>query len=280
MPKINVGQEIEIFVQDWGEGKPVFLVHGWPLNHQMFEYQVPTLVSNGFRVVALDLRGFGLSGKPWHGCDYDTWANDIGYVIRALGLHDVALCGFSMGGAIALHYMAKTGAPQITKLALFAAPLPSMIKKADNPNGVSIEQWNQFIDAESDDRARFKKEFAASFFNKPVSAELLRWFEALGMQVDAHASLRGLEEMRDRDLRAELSSITVPTKIFHGINDKVVPFALGEEQNRLIADSELVRFEQSGHDLFYGERAKFTTELLRFLREGARAKQVIEPIPT
>jgi non-heme chloroperoxidase len=274
---INVDNNVDVFVQDWGSGNPVFLVHGWPLSSRMFEYQIPALVTHGFRVVAMDLRGYGLSSTPWAGNDYDTWADDIGRVIRALGLQNVTLVGFSLGGAIAAHYVATDSTSRVSKLLLCAAAAPCMIKKADNPNGVPAELWNDFIEAEITDRAKFKHTFNANFFATPVSPELSHWFEAIGMEVDAHASLRGLEELRDRDLRSELGKIRVPTRILHGVNDRVVPFGLGVEQQRLIAGSELVRFERSGHGLFFDEKDKFTAELLRVLGEPV-SEQIVVPV--
>jgi pimeloyl-ACP methyl ester carboxylesterase len=258
MPMINVAKNVNLYVEDWGTGKPIVCVHGWPLSHRMFEYQAPAIVNHGFRVVTLDLRGYGQSDKPWEGNDYDTWANDIGQVIKELNLRDVTLAGFSMGGAIAMHYVATHKDARVTKLALLAAAGPCFIKKADNPGGVPREAWDRFIQAEMEDRAKFKHEFNKNFFNSSVSTELSHWFEAIGMEVSAHASLRGLEELGDRDLRQEISAISIPTRVFHGVKDRIVPFAMADEQKRLIKGAEVVRFEKSGHGLFYDEGEKLT----------------------
>jgi pimeloyl-ACP methyl ester carboxylesterase len=104
MPMVNVAKDVNLYVQDWGKGKPIVLIHGWPLSHRMWEYQAAGIVNHGYRVVAVDLRGYGYSDKPWEGNDYDTWANDIGKVIKDRNLRDVTLAGFSMGGAIVMHY--------------------------------------------------------------------------------------------------------------------------------------------------------------------------------
>ena len=66
-----------LFYKDWGAGKPVVLIHGWPVNADMWEYQAPFLSENGCRVIAYDRRGFGRSGQPWSGYDYDTMADDL-----------------------------------------------------------------------------------------------------------------------------------------------------------------------------------------------------------
>ena len=273
MTKVKVSSDVNLNVQDWGEGKPIVLIHGWPLSHRMFEYQAAGIVNHGNRVVAIDLRGYGDSDKPWEGNDYDTWADDIGKVIKDRNLKDATLAGFSMGGAIAMHYVATHNDNRVTKLALLAAAGPCLIKKPDNPGGVPSQIWDQFIAAEMADRAQFKHEFNKNFFANPVSAELNRWFAAIGMQVDAHASLRGLEELGSRDLRNEISNIKIPTRIFHGVKDRIVPFAMAEVQIRLIEGAQIVRFENSGHGLFLDESDKFFEELLKF-HEGTVSAQV------
>jgi non-heme chloroperoxidase len=278
MPMINVAKEVNVNVQYWGKGKPIVLIHGWPLSHRMFEYQAAGIVNHGHRAVAIDLRGYGDSDKPWEGNDYDTWASDLGKVIKERGLRDVTLAGFSIGGAIAMHYLATHNDPRVTKLALLSAAVPCLIKKADNPGGVPRQVWDGFLQAEMDDRAKFKHEFNKIFFANQVSQELSHWFEAIGMQVSAHASLRGLEELADRDLRSEMTTIKIPTRIFHGVKDKVVPFAMAEEQKRLIKGAEIVRFENSGHGLFIDEGDKLFEELVKFHEEEV-SKKVPMQIP-
>ncbi|MCL1977872.1 MAG: alpha/beta hydrolase [Candidatus Bathyarchaeota archaeon] len=267
MPMVNVAKDVNLYVQDWGKGKPIVLIHGWPLSHRMWEYQASGIVNHGYRVVAIDLRGYGYSDKPWEGNDYDTWASDIGKVIKDRNLHDVTLVGFSMGGAIAMHYVATTNDSRISKLALLAAAGPCLIKKTDNPQGIPRQIWDGFLQAEIQDRAKFKHEFNKSFFNKPVSQELNHWFEAIGMQADAHASLQGLEELGAHDLRTEISTIKIPTRSFHGLKDKIVPFAMAEEQKKLIKGLEIVKFENSGHGMFIDEDDKLFEELLLFHEE-------------
>ncbi len=289
MPFLEVDSGVRLFAQDWGSGKPIVFVHGWPFSHRMFEYQTLTLAQHGYRVIALDLRGYGQSDKPWEGNDYDSWATDLGAVIAALELRDVTLAGFSMGGAIAMHYVATRGDTRVTKLALIAAAGPCMVAGSDNPKGVPREVFDVLIEGDLADRAKAKRTFAQlAFHNYPyltllqllyrsrsvtasvaadyhVSDELSTWFEQMGMEASPQASVRGLEELRDRDLRGELSAIRVPTQIFHGVHDRVVPFALGEEQQSLIEGAKVVRFEYSGHGVFYQEKDKLNEELMRFI---------------
>lgn len=268
MPMVNVTHDVRVFVEDWGKGKPIVFIHGWPLSHRIFEHLAADVVDNGKRAVTVDLRGFGESDKPWDGNDYDTWADDLGKIIKERNLRDVTLAGFSMGGAIALHYVATHNDPRVSKLALLAAAGPCLIRKRDNPLGVPRQVWDKFLEAEAHDRANFKHVFIRDLFAKPVSLELQHWLEAIGMQASACASLRSLEELGDRDLRQELNRIQIPTRIFHGVKDRIVPFAMAEEQKRLIKGSELVRFLASGHGLFFDEEDKLYSELIKFHEEN------------
>jgi len=265
---IEVEPGVEIHVQDWGEGRPIVFVHGWPLSLRMFDAQSMELPARGIRVVARDLRGFGRSTKTWEGLDYETWASDVGRVISILGLNDVTLAGFSMGGAIAAHYVATSKDPRVTKLALIAAPVPALKAGPRTPGGVPESTIQGIIDGENGDFAKAKSAFVGSFFSTEVSPELRRWYADIGLQAPPRSTVRGFEEIRDRDLSDVIGNIDIPTRIFHGTNDKIVPFALGELQTRLIKGARLVRFEVAGHGICYEEKDRLNDELEKFVNEG------------
>lgn len=258
---IEVERGVSVHVQDWGAGKPIVLVHGWPSSHRIFERQMLDLARRGYRVVGIDQRGFGKSDTPWHGNDYDTWASDIGAVIKALGLRDVTLAGYSMGGAIAAHYVATQRDPRVTKLVLLSAAGPYLTATDDNPLGMPPEFFDGIIQGVLTDRAGFFHDFMPGMFHSTPSPAYVSWFEEMVTRGSLLATVRGMEEARDRDLRAEFASIEIPTTIIHGVHDQVVPFAFGEEQQRLIAGSTLVPFEQSGHALFFDEAERLSDEL-------------------
>jgi len=243
----------------------ILFVHGWPVSGRMFEYQANVLPNEGIRVITIDLRGFGRSSKPWGPYGYDDWANDIRAVVDQLNLSDVTLAGFSMGGAVAMHYMDQHKGHGVARLALLAAAGPCLGLRSDNPNGISREAHDGFVAAAIADRAKLNADFGSLLFNKPVSPEMDRFFWEMGMEASSRATVRGVEELRDRDLRLGAARIEVPTLICHGVHDKIIPFALGAEvQAELIKGSTLVRFEESGHGLFLDERDKLNTELARF----------------
>ena len=252
---VEVRNGVRIYTQDWGVGKTIVFVHGWPYSHAMFDYQTLPLTRAGFRTVAIDLRGFGQSDKPFNGNDFDTWADDIGKVIRALDLRDVTLAGFSMGGGISAHYAATRNDPRVTKLVLMAAAAPAIPPGALDP----------FIQAVLTDRAKFTRTFGGLVFFNPVSPEFSEWLEDVGLDASPYAAVRGLEEIQTRDLTSELRHISIPTLICHGVHDQVVPFALGQQQQQLIKGATLVPFENSGHGLFFEEKDLLNQSLATFV---------------
>lgn len=260
MPYIGVGPSIKVFVQDWGSGKPVVLIHGFPFTHRIFEYQMAVLAQAGYRAIGIDLRGFGQSDKPWHGNNYDTWVNDIRLVIDALELQDLTLVGFSMGGAIAAHYVATQQDPRVTKLVLLGAAAPIAAPQPEDKQMIE-----GFIQAILVDPASFARIFVQQAFYQPLSPELLQFLTEMGTTASLRALVRSQEELRDRNLVLEMTEIQIPTLICHGVHDKVVPIAAGEAQEQMIKNAKLLRFEDSGHGIFHEEKERLTHELINFV---------------
>lgn len=262
MPKITVTKNITLHFEDWGAGKTIVLLHGWPLDHRIFEYQMMALAKKDCRVVAVDLRGFGRSDKPWDGNDYDTWAADIGKTISDLILRDVTLAGFGMGGAIAAHYVARRIDTRISKLALVGAPLLTLAPRPEDKQALE-EHMKELLT----DRPKFFHNHIKSMFTTPISPEHLQWLASIAMMSSLRACMRGLEELRDRDLRPVLGNIRVPTRFFHGAMDQIVPISVAESQVKLVKGASLVTFENSGHALFWDEKEKLVDELEKFAAE-------------
>lgn len=264
MPYVEVEPGLRLFVQDWGDGKPIVFIHGWPSSHDIFEYQALSLLQQGHRVIGIDLRGFGQSDKPWHGNDYDTWAGDLGTVLATLDLRDVTLAGYSMGGAIALHYLASSQDDRVAKLALLAPAAPSLVAGPDNPHGIPSEMMDGILQGVTGDRPGFFQAFIPNLFATSISDAYADWFLGLVLRASPHSTRRGMEEGRDRDLRPELEAIQVPTSIFHGVQDQLVPFQMAERLSDRITGAKLIAFEQSGHGLFVDEKEKLSEELAAF----------------
>lgn len=264
---IAVERSVNIYAKDLGpeNGKTILFIHGWPVNNKMFEYQYNQLPQMGYRCIGVDLRGFGKSNQPWVGYSYNRLADDIRIVIDSLLLEDITLAGHSMGGAIAIRYMARYAGHKVSKLALFGAAAPSFTRRTDYPYGMTKEEVNKLIAATYNDRPKMLDGFGDMFFMPGVSESLKDWFHDLGLEASGHATALCAISLRDEDLRQDLSRIYVPTGIFHGIHDRVCPFVLAKIMHAGIRGSELIPFEKSGHDLFYSEQEKFNRELIRFM---------------
>lgn len=266
MPYIEVDPGVKVFVQDWGTGKPIVFIHGWPLSHEMFEYQFMQLSQQGYRCVGIDLRGYGRSDKPWGDYCFDTLADDVKQVITALNLNRITLVGFSLGGAISVRYMGRHLGAYVSKLVLLGAATPCLTQKPDFPQGLDRAIYDRFLNACYTDRAKLNAEFGKATFHTALSPELSDWFTHLGMQASPHATAMGVVALRDADLRPDLATIQVPTLICHGVHDQVAPIKItGEVIHQSIHRSELVRFEQSGHGLFYDEKDKLNQALIDFV---------------
>lgn len=265
--EILVAPGVNVHVEDVGEGTPIVLLHGWPVNHRMFEYQMNWLPEHGYRVIGIDLRGYGASDKPWKGYDYDTMADDVRAVLGAMDLRDVVLGGFSMGGAIAIRYMARHDGDRVSKLALFGAAAPSFTQREGFPHNLDGATVDEFVAACRTDRPALLADFGGMFFDESteISPKFEDWFHGLGMEAAGHSTAASLLALRDEDLRDDLGKISVPTAIFHGVNDQICSFELAEAMHAGIEGSSLTRFEKSGHGLFYDELEKFNQELRGFL---------------
>src|SRR5712671_6688137 len=169
MPKLDVAQvnktPVRLYYEDHGAGKPVVLIHGWPLSGRTWENQMPALIGAGYRVIAYDRRGFGLSSQPWTGYDYDTFAADLDALVRHLDLKGATLVGFSMGGGEVVRYIAKYGTGRVAKAVLAAAVPPYLYKTQDNPEGALDEATiAHFQNGVKRDRIAFVDDFARAFF--------------------------------------------------------------------------------------------------------------------
>jgi pimeloyl-ACP methyl ester carboxylesterase len=266
---ITVDKQVKLHVTDLGEGKPVVLIHGWPLSDAMYEYQYQFLVEKGYRVIGITMRGFGKSDKPFGAYNYDVYAQDIKTVLDKLNIQDVTLGGFSMGGAISIYYVAKYNSSRVSKLALFGAAAPSWTKRPDYNLGFTPEAVNDLIALSKVNRPQLLENFGKIFgaTETAIPAGLGNWLGGINLEASPYATTQSLIALRDTDLRKELSKINIPTAIFHGTKDVICEFALAEEMNKGIKNSYIVKFENSGHGLFLEELEKFNNELLSFLQK-------------
>lgn len=265
---ISVENDVKIFVQDVNssENKTIFFIHGWPADHNMFEYQYNYFIQAGYRCIGMDTRGFGKSDKPLHGYNYNRLADDVRAVIEKLGLQHITLVGHSTGGAIAIRYMARHKGYGVSKLALCAAAAPSLVQRPNFPYGLKKEDVLEIIQTSLSDRPKMLHDFGEKFFYNKVTKPFSDWFFQLGLQAASWATVEIAQAWLYEELFHDLGEIKVPTLILHGIHDEIVPFPLAMAQEKGIKDAKLVRFEHSGHGLFYDELEKFNRELASFVK--------------
>ncbi len=257
---------VQLYVEDLNPqgSRTILFLHGWPLNHNAYEYQLEHLPKMGFRCLAMDTRGFGRSDRPWSGYDYNRLADDVRAVIDAFSLSNITLAGHSMGGAIALHYVARHNGHGVGKLALFGAAAPTFVKRPDFPYGHMRDEVSGLIEMGYNNRPSLLRTFGSMFFYQYVRSSLEDWFYDLGLQAAGWSTMSCLTTLKDSTMFGDLARVHVPTLILHGVHDRVCPFQLGEAQHQGIRGSILVPFEQSGHGLFWEQREKFNSELAGF----------------
>lgn len=276
MPKLTVATEnqtpVELYYEDHGTGKPVVLVHGWPLSGRSWEAQVPALVAAGFRVITYDRRGFGSSSQPWGGYDYGTFVADLDVLMTHLDLRDVALVGFSMGGGEVARYVARYGTRRVAKAVFAAAIPPYLYKSDDNPEGGRDDAG---IASSEDGVRRDRLEFIDAFTYKFFSDHKLLLVSEAQRQytrdIAAFASPKGtldcIGAFSRTDFRDDLRAFVIPTLVIHGDSDQIVPFEIsGKRTAQAIPGAELVVIKGGPHGINASHPSAFNEALIAFLK--------------
>jgi len=268
MSFIEVDPGVNLFYEIQGKGKTILFVHGWTMDHAVWQYQISEL-ANHFQTVVLDLRGSGDSDKPWGDYSYDVYARDIATVIQKLCLTDITLVGWSLGGAIGALYLSKYG-DGVSKFISVDGVIPNFVQTASTSYGQPKEKVNAWILEEKTRRPDFTKEFVDSMFFSDVGMYTKLWIWTICMKTSWHAAISSLETLRDTDMLNILPTIKVPTAVFHGVHDHIVPFELAKLTTVQIPGAKLVSFADSGHVPFIEEHDKFNRELTQFIDPSKR----------
>ncbi len=272
MQYVTTSDQTKLYVKDWGSGRPVILMSGWPLSSDSWDDQAMALANAGYRAISYDRRGFGRSSQPWSGYDYDTLADDLASVIEQTRANDATLVGFSMGGGEVARYMSRHGGKSVAQCALVASVVPYMLKTSDNPDGTEKAVFDKMTEGMKDDRAAFFAGFFKHFFGvgllaHPVSEELLDWARSQAMLASLKATLECAKSFATTDFRPDLAAFSVPTLIIHGTDDKTVPIdASGRAAAIGISGSTLIEYDGAPHGLFATDKHQLTQDLLNFLR--------------
>jgi non-heme chloroperoxidase len=282
MPYVTVGTEnsgkIDLYYEDHGSGKPVVLIHGYPLSGASWEKQVAVLLSAGHRVITYDRRGFGKSSQPTTGYNYDIFAEDLRQLVTHLELRDFSLVGFSMGGGEVARYFGKYGSKGVSKAVFISSVPPFLLKTLDNPEGVDGSVFEGIQKAVAADRYAFFTEFFKNFYNtdallgKRVGEQAIQasWNVAAG--ASATASFACVATWHE-DFRKDLTRVDVPALVLHGDADRILPIgASGLRTAKLIQGARLVVVKDGPHCITWTHADEVNLELVNFLGEGTGKK--------
>ncbi len=284
MPFIDSHDDTELYVKDWGYGRPVVLLHGWPLSSDTLDDLGMAIADAGMRAIAYDRRGFGRSEQPWDGYDYDTLADDLAAVMDAVDARDATLIGFSMGGGEVARYMSRHGGANVAQAVLISSVVPYMALTDDNPEGVDPTTFEMMTSGILEDRAHFWWSFFKDFYglglvSRPVSDEVIAWSCNIAMQASLKATLACANAFATTDFRPDLPAMTVPTLIIHGTNDQTVPIATSARKAAAaIPGSRLIEYDGAAHGLLASHKDQLTQDVLSFLatapvHQGARVER-------
>ena len=272
MSHIQTTDNVRLRYKDWGRGRAVVMMHGWPLSSDTFDDLGMAIANAGMRAIAYDRRGFGRSQQPWDGYDYDSLADDLAAVIDQTKAQDVTLVGFSMGGGEVARYLTRHGASKIKQAVLISSIVPFMLKTPDNPQGLEQSVFDGMAKKIETDRAAFWTPFFKDFYGagtpaSAVSQEVLDWSCDVSMQASLRATLECAKSFSSTDLRPDLKSFTVPTLIIHGTADKTVPIdASARAAAKAIKGSTLIEYDGAPHGLLASHKARVIGDVMKFLK--------------
>jgi non-heme chloroperoxidase len=275
MPYIKVGQEnsgsIELYYEDHGSGRPVVLIHGYPLSGRAWDRQIPMLLQDGRRVITYDRRGFGKSSQPTTGYDYDTFANDLHVLMETLDLRDVTLVGHSMGTGEVTRYLGRFGSARVSKGVLVSPIPPFLLQTNDNPDGVPGSMFDGFMHDARQDAPAWMKGFLDNFYNIDkfggtlVSDEAYHYSLNLAMGASATAAVACIPTW-ETDFRADIPKMDVPMLVIQGDDDRILPFPkTGQRLPDMIKDMQLVVIDGGPHAIAWTHSDQVNAALQKFM---------------
>jgi non-heme chloroperoxidase len=271
--EVKTRDGIRLFVKDTGgSGRAVVMTHAWPLNADIWDYQAAKLSSAGFRVITYDRRGFGRSGQPAGGYDFDTFADDLAAVIEQTGVREVTLVGYSMGGGEVVRYFSRHNGRHVVKAGLVGAAAHYLLKTGNNPIGIDGAIFEGIKQGVQGDRKTYLGNLLRDVFldaKRPaahaVTPEMVDATLAMAMQASVAATVACVDAFARTDFRPELAAVKVPTLVLHGTADIPVPFAIGKATAEGIAQARLIEYPDASHGIVLTERDRVTRDLQAFI---------------
>lgn len=269
-------RDTKLHVDDHGgSGRPVVLIHGWPLSGASWKDQVPALQEAGYRVVTYDRRGFGQSDKPVSPTSYtyDKLTEDLHALLTELDLRDVTLVGFSMGGGEVARYFANHGSERIRSAVFAAAIPPYLLHTPGNEDGpLEASAAAKMSASLTADQEKFYDGFITDFLTAGDEMKVTeaQRQEVLALTKDASkaAALACMTAFGTTDFRDDLPKVDKPVLVIHGDSDGTVPFeGSGKRTHEAIAGSELHVVAGGPHGINVSHADEFNRALLAFLEK-------------
>jgi len=275
MPHVKVGQEnsgpIELYYEDHGSGRPVVMIHGYPLSSRAWDKQIPVMLDDGRRVITYDRRGFGKSSQPTTGYDWDTFANDLHTLMETLDLRDVTLVGHSMGTGEVTRFLGKFGSARVAMGVLISPIPPFMLQTSDNPEGLPASTFDQFMHTAREDGPAWMKSFLDNFFNIDKFRGTLvsdQYYQAcwnIAASASQTATVACIPTW-EADFRADLPKINVPMLVIQGDDDRVLPYSkTGQRLPGMIKDMQMVTIDGGPHAIAWTHADQVNAALLKFM---------------
>ncbi|MDE1549906.1 alpha/beta fold hydrolase [Jeotgalibaca caeni] len=256
-----------IMIQDIGEGQPIVFLHGWPFANDMFEYQYNHFLPRGYRVIGIDMRGFGGSDLVIEEYGYDTFADDVKMILDTLAVEDVILVGFSMGAAVAARYMARHDGWGVRKLIFISAAVPTFTKHKSFMTGIKKAELITIIEQIQTNRPKMIQDFMKKLFHEKAYTSYKDWLTNMALDASSYATILTALMLREEDVSQDLAKIQVPVLICHGEKDQVCSFELTYQMAERIPQNIVIPFKKSGHAIFHDELEKLNRTMLLFMQK-------------
>jgi len=273
MPYITTSDGVEIYYIEQGEGQPIILSHGWPLNSDAWALELKLFADAGYRAIAHDRRGHGRSSKTYTGNDMDHYAADLNDLVEALDLRDLILIGHSTGGGEVVRYAAKYGKDRVAKVITAGAIPPLMLKTPANPEGAPIEVFDSIREGVLGDRSQYYRDLAQPFFGgnregSSVSEGLVEDFWRQSMEASVAAAYDCITVFSETDLTEDLKAIEAPFFIAHGDDDQIVPIvAAAEKAIKLLKNGTLKVYPGAPHGIHGAYQVELDRDILEFIKK-------------
>jgi pimeloyl-ACP methyl ester carboxylesterase len=256
--KISMPDGCAIHVESSGHGDTaIVFLHGIMVSGAVFKHQVSAL-SGDYRVVTIDLRGFGQSDKPETGYSGESFVADLKYIVDHLNLKRPIIAGWSMGGAIALAFAA--GFPGIASRLVLIGTTPCLVQRPDWPHAVPPAAAEQLEQALATDYGAGVDGFCRMMFPEANSEDDMNFVRQIMLATPPRVTLACMQNLGGSDLRPLLGSIREPVSVLCGAEDMVCPSAA----SRFLADKlggKLTLLPGGGHCVFLTKAEEFNSAL-------------------